>query len=210
MQRMKRRILCLLFAMVCLAAGRAHAGEALDGSPQTLAISSIASSKYRLDHSHTSMIVRISHMGLSNYTLRFDRMDVDLDLNATDITRSRLDAALDITSVSTGDPKFDTLLEGPDWMKVSLFPTAIFTSKVIERTGPYTAKVTGDLTFMGVTKPLTLDARLNAAAPNYQGKPAIGFSVRGIFRRSDFGLTTFLPKVGDLITLEIEAEFIKK
>ncbi len=209
---MKRFALPLLFVVlspVTLPSG-AYARDQLEGSPQTLTPSSIASSKYRLDHSHTSMIVRISHMGLSNYTLRFDRMDVDLNLDATDITRSQVDAAVDITSVSTGDPKFDTLLEGPDWMKASLFPTAIFTSKSVERTGPYTAKIIGDLTFMGVTKPLTLDARLNAAAPNYQGKPAIGFSVRGIFRRSDFGFTTFLPKVGDLVTLEIEAEFIKK
>ena len=69
-------------------------------------------------------------------------------------------------------------------------------------------RIEGDLTLHGVTKPLTLEARLNKAGPNpFDKKPTLGFSGTGALKRSDFGMSNYLPMIGDVVTLTIDAEF---
>jgi polyisoprenoid-binding protein YceI len=96
------------------------------------------------------------------------------------------------------------------------FPTATFVSTSAEQTGPSTARVTGDLTLHGVTRPLTLDVTYNGSWAQHPAGPpiaGIGFSARGTIQRSEFGLNTLLPTTGpnsgvsDAVELLIEAEF---
>lgn len=171
---------------------------------------------YTMDPTHASLHWKVSHVGLSNYTARFDRFESILQLDPQDITKSKVKATIDATSINTGYPfsqekDFDKKLsESQEWFNTGQFPEITFISRKIEKTGDNTAKMTGDLTFLGVTKPVTLDVTLNAALGNhpFENKSALGFSATGTLKRSDFGMTTYIPQIGDEITFMIEAEYI--
>ena len=92
-------------------------------------------------------------------------------------------------------------------------PTITFVSTSVEPSGERTAKVTGDLTLKGVTKPVTLDVTFSGEtdAHPFAKVPAIGFSAVGTFKRSEFGLDYLLPSiVGDDVKVQIEGDFIQK
>jgi polyisoprenoid-binding protein YceI len=155
-------------------------------------------------------------MGLSNYTARFTRMRATLDFDPQRLDRIRLNATVEPGSVQTDYPGTDKdwtgeLATDPKFFNSGRFGQARFVSTSVRRTGPRTAAVKGDLTFLGVTRPLTLDATLNGslASHPHAKTPALGFSARGVMKRSQWGLTY---GVGDDLVedveLIIEAEFV--
>ena len=185
--------------------------QAQEGTP----VSGMPSGLYELDKSHASLIWKVSHLGLSNYTARFTRFDVDLDFDAQDPVRSRVRAEIDPTSIETDYPNpeqkdFDAqLVNEASWFNAEQFPKITFESTSVEKTGDNTGKVTGDLTFLGVTKPITLDVTFNKALGQhpFANKPALGFSATGSLKRSDFGMNTYIPNIGDEVDIILEVEF---
>ena len=186
-----------------------HAQEAseIEGMPAGL---------YKLDKTHASIVWKVSHLGLSNYTARFTDFDVDLLFDNEKPENSKIIATIDPTSIKTDYPHpekkdFDKkLVEGSGWFNTTQFPEIKFKSTSVKKTGDETADVTGDLTFLGVTKPVTLNVAFNKAIGNhpFANKPALGFSATGSLKRSDFGMTKYLPNIGDDVELLIEAEFL--
>lgn len=190
----------------------------------------IPSGTYRLDPTHASLTFRVKHLGLANYTARFAKFDATLDLDAADLTKSKVTATVDPTSVRTDYPGDyaaghgrtyrswdDDLARNPRWFNARQFPEARFTSTAVTLTGPNTGTMTGDLTFLGVTKPVTLTVTFagQLAEHPFTKGPAVGFSAVGSFKRSDFGMTAGLPQPGtsfapvaDDVELVIEAEFM--
>ena len=95
-----------------------------------------------------------------------------------------------------------------NWTASFEFPEIVFKAKQIERTGDNKAKVTGDPTLHGVTKPVTLDVTLNGAGTNpLDKKCTVGFEVSGAIKRSDFGVKTYVPLIGDDVKIIISAGF---
>ncbi|MDX1974075.1 MAG: YceI family protein [Rickettsiales bacterium] len=172
---------------------------------------------YQLDKTHASLTWKVSHMGLSNYTARFTRMDATLNFDPKDPTKSKLVATVDPTSVRTDYPNADKkdfdaeLAKGETWFNAGKFPEIKFVSTSIDKTGEKTGKVHGNLTFLGVTKPLTLDVTFNGAYAQKPmvNTPGIGFSATAKLKRSDWGFSTYIPTLGDEVTLLIEVEFDK-
>lgn len=170
---------------------------------------------YTLDETHAMLIWRVSHLGLSNYTARFTKFDADLRFDPANPENSSLTATVDPTSIETDYPypeekDFDAkLVEGEEWFNAINFPEITFQSTVITRTGENTGAMTGDLTFLGVTKPMTLDVTFNGAMAEqpFSKKPTLGFSATGTINRSEWGMATYVPTIGDEIELLIEAEF---
>jgi polyisoprenoid-binding protein YceI len=172
------------------------------------------SGTYGLDRGHASILWKINHLGLSNYTARFTDFDATLMLNAEDITKSRVTATVTANSVETdynGAEDFNGKLEEQAF-KAAEFPTISFASTAVEQTGPNTGKVTGDLTMLGVTKPITLDVTFNGnLVPHpFAQVPAVGFTATGVITRSQWGVNNWLPNIGDAVELEIQAEFQRK
>jgi polyisoprenoid-binding protein YceI len=179
----------------------------------------VQSGEYALDANHSTVTVRARHFGLANYTLRFNAVSGALNFNAEDPTQSTVNVTVDATSLDTpftGERDFDAELQNSQWLDSATFPTATFVSTSAESTGPNTARVTGDLTLHGVTRPVTFDVTYNGSwAQHPMGPPiaGIGFSARGAIQRSQFGLTTLLPASGpdsgvsDEVEILIEAEF---
>lgn len=176
---------------------------------------------YIIDPDHTSVTFRVNHLGLSNYTARFTKVDADLQFDPSNPSAMSVSATIDPRSLETDYSKpdtvdFDAELAGPSWLDAAKFPQITFKSTRVEPTGANTAKVTGDLGLHGVTKPLTLDVTFNGGlAPNAMDPAGsrIGFSARGALKRSDFGVTYGIPApgsnfgVGDEVEVIIETEF---
>lgn len=173
---------------------------------------------FALDPTHASVTWKVNHLGLSNYTARFTKLDASLDFDPKTPANSKLTVSVDPASLKTDYPfpakeNFDKkLIESEKWFNAGAHKTISFTSTKVEMTGDFTAKVTGNLTFRGETKPVILDVTLNNAIKEhpFAKKPALGFSATTKLSRSEFGMTHLVPMVGDEVTLLIEAEFVAK
>lgn len=199
---------CIGFA-VFMAFGQPSLAQA-PSTPAGPDLKDTPSGAYQLDPNHTSITFKINHLGFSRYTGRFDKMEATLNFNREAPEQSALDVTVYPNSIDTNNGTLEETLRGDKWFDVIKYPRATFQSTKIERTGPTTAKITGDFTLMGVTHPLVLDVTLvGAGVRPMDEKKVLGFSATGSFKRSDYGLSNLLPLIGDDVTLEIETEFDK-
>lgn len=171
---------------------------------------------YMLDKTHASLIWKVSHAGLTNYAARFTDIDATLTFDPQDPTKSKLIATVNPLSIQTdypaGERDFNKELSTDEkWFNAVAFPKIRFESTRIEKTGEDTGKVYGNLTLLGVTKPLALDVTFNGAFAEqpFSKSPTLGFSATGSLTRSDWGLDTYTPLIGDEVTLQIEAELVQ-
>lgn len=182
-------------------------------SSATAAKIDVPSGAYISDAAHTNLLWNIKHFGLSNYYGRFDKIEAKLQLNATDVTKSTLQVNIDPRSVDTNYPAtpntFNEEISGEKFFNAAKYPDITFQSTTIKLTHGNSALVTGNLTFHGVTKPVTLDVTLNGALPSHPmtKKPAVGFSAKATIKRSDFGVDTLVGPLSDDVNLIIETEF---
>ncbi|WP_297514649.1 YceI family protein [uncultured Caulobacter sp.] len=177
----------------------------------------IPAGDYTLDKSHASLVFRVSHLGFSRYTAAFADFDAKLRFDQNNPSASSLEATVDPKSLTLPHPPagFVQQLTGPQWLNAATYPAITFKSTKIETTGPDTGKVTGDLTLHGVTKPVVLDVTYNGGYAGHAMDPhaRVGFSAKGAFKRSDFGVAFGVPApgttmgVGDEVEVTIEAEF---
>jgi polyisoprenoid-binding protein YceI len=165
-----------------------------------------AAETYKLDPMHTQVVWSINHFGFSNPSGKFASIDGTLTLDEAKPEDSKVTATITIANLFTGLDKLNEHLLSDKFFDAKQFPTATFTSTKVETTGKDTAKVTGDLTVHGVTKPVVLDVTLNKIGENMMKKKTAGFSATTTIKRSDFGMTTYLPMLGDEVKLSIESE----
>jgi polyisoprenoid-binding protein YceI len=173
---------------------------------------------YRLDPSHADLSFRVNHIGMSMYTARFIDFSAELQFDPAQPEAMRVSASIEVRSLTlpAPPPGFTEEMLGSKWFDAGQYPRIAFQSTRVEPTGANSARVTGELTLHGITRPVTLDATFNGG---YRGHPMdpnarIGFSARGVFKRSDFGMALGVPApglsmgVGDEVEFAIEAEFI--
>lgn len=168
-----------------------------------------AAEKYILDPAHTYVFWQVNHFGFSHPSGKW-MADGTLTIDQEKPEEGKLDVTIKVANIVTGIPKFDSHLKSADFFDVAKYPTATFKSTKITVTGKDTAEVTGDLTLHGVTKPVTLDVKLNKLdnSPITQ-KMTAGFSATTTIKRSDFGLDKFAPGVSDDAMVAIESEASK-
>ncbi len=165
---------------------------------------------YQIDPAHTSVSFKINHLGFSHFTGRFDKAEGVLNMNSATPEKSTLDVTVYPNSVNTNSAKLDEELRGDKYFDVVKNARASFHATKIERTSATTGKITGELTLLGVTKPLVLDASFVGTGEHpFTHKQVVGFSATSTLHRSEFGLTALVPMVGDDVTLQIETEFNK-
>jgi len=166
---------------------------------------------YRLDPDHTTVLFKVDHLGFSTYIGRFDTVDATLDFDPERPRDARLDVVIETASVDVNLPAFEAELAGPDWFDSARFPQARFVSTAIEVTGEARGRVVGALTLRGVTRPATLDVTFNGGATNFAtGLYTLGFAAEATLSRSAFGIDRLVPAIGDAVTLEIHAEFVRQ
>lgn len=165
---------------------------------------------YSVEPLHTRVLFALSHMGFTTWYGEFTHVSGSLTLNPKTLGTSTLDIIIPADTISTSNTKVDGELNSPTWLDTAKYPTIEFKSTKILRTGHDTAQVSGDLTFHGVTKPETLSVTFNAAGVNFLSKQyTVGFNATGILARSDFDESTYVPVIGDEVSLIISAAFVK-
>lgn len=162
---------------------------------------------YVLEKTHASLLARVRHMGLTSYTMRFNRFDAAYDWDPKAPEAAKLTVSIDMTSLDVGDAKISRNF-AEDFLDAKKNPKATFVSTAIVRDGER-GRVTGDLTFHGVTRPVTLDVIFRGYESGLLGARA-GFSATGAFKRSDFGSDKMSMFAADDIELIIEVEFTRK
>lgn len=165
---------------------------------------------YALDRRHASLVVRVPHMGgFSRYTMRFNALEGGFTFDPAAWQTTAVTIQIDPTSIDTGDPSFSKDVAG--FFDPAKFPKITFVSHSLEVTDGATGKLSGDLTFHGVTKPVVLDVTFNGSGPGLLGAGVrMGFSGSGRIKRSDFGVGAVRQFAGDDIDLEFEVEFVRK
>jgi polyisoprenoid-binding protein YceI len=204
-------------ALLLVASGSASAAESA-APPAMPAMAAAPAGQYQLDKSHASLLLRVSHLGFSTYTTRFSHFDADLTFDPAKPAAARVVTTIDAKSLELDDapPQCNGIVQGPQFLDSAKFPKIVFRSQSVRMTGEKSMEISGTLDLHGVTRPIVLTGTFNggyAGMPNMDPHARIGFSAHGSFKRSYFGMTTYVPApgttmgVGDLIDVSIEAEF---
>lgn len=165
-----------------------------------------AAQKYTIDPLHTSVLWHISHFDFSHPVGKW-LASGELVYDDKNLKNSKVDVTIDVAKMITGIPELDKHLSGGQFFDVAHFPKATFVSDKVEVVNNQIAKIQGKLTVKGVTKPVTLDVKLNKQGKSpITDQETLGFTGSTHVKRSDFGMTTLLPGLGDDVKLEIELE----
>jgi polyisoprenoid-binding protein YceI len=192
-----------LLAAPCLAAAQAI-------PPLNTIPADVQPGTYLVEPTHTRVLFSVSHMGFTTWYGEFTHAAGTLSLNPKAVDASNFDITIPAGTISTSNTKLDGELNSPEWFDTAKYPTIEFKSSRIVRTGHDSAKVTGELTFHGVTRPETLNVTFNASGVNFVSKQyTVGFNATGVIKRSDFNQKTYVPLIGDDVTLIISAAFVK-
>jgi polyisoprenoid-binding protein YceI len=168
----------------------------------------IKAGSYMLDKAHGKITWMVNHLGFSTYAGMFADTSAKLEIDPANPERIVLNASVQVASVSTLNEKLDDELKSDGWLNADKNPTATFEATHVEVTGNK-AKVMGNLTLNGMTRPEELDVTFNQAGTNpVDHKYRLGFDGTMIIKRSDFGVTRYVPMVGDEVSLELEGEFV--
>ena len=175
------------------------------------ASASAGATTYTLDPNHTQVQFIWSHYGFTSLTGQFGKIDGTLEFDASDPIKASVSATIGLGSVDSNSKKLDEKLVSSDYFDVANFPSATFKSTRVEKGAtPDRLKVTGDLTLHGVTKPVTLDVTVTKVGDHPMRKaPAAGFDATATIKRSDFGITNYLPMAADEIKLHVVAEAVE-
>ncbi len=180
-------------------------------TPPTRDPAQIQAGTYAVDPGHTQVGWRVSHMGFSNYAGGFSDVSGTLELQPKNPAAAKLSVKIPVASVTTTSAKLTDELKGDQWLDAAKFPDMTFVSTKVVPAGKDHAKVTGDLTLHGVTKPVTLDVTLIGAGVNPLSKKyTVGFEATGTLKRSEFGVKTYVPLIGDELHLTIAGAFEKQ
>ncbi len=167
---------------------------------------------YAIEPRHTRVLFAVTHFGVSTWYGDFTHVSGTLSLDPKNPAADQVEVSVPVNSLSTTNADLDETLKGADWFDAAQFPNMTFKSTKVTITGPGRARIDGDLTLHGITKPVTLEARFKgAASPGPALKVyTVGFDLTGTLKRSDFGVARYLGSISDDVDLIISAPFERK
>ena len=164
---------------------------------------------YTIDTAHSTIGFTVRHAMVTNVKGTFDDFSGSLHLDGGDPSASTASIDVKMDSIDTGSADRDGHLKSADFFKIEEFPTMTFRSTKAEALGDEDYRITGDLTILGTTKPLTIDLEFNGAAKDPFGNERVGFEGKAEILRSEWGLTwnAALETGGVLISDKIKLSF---
>lgn len=182
-------------------------------------VSRVSGGAYKVDNEHTMVRWTVDHLGVTPYFGTFGQITGSLTLDPKNPAEAKVDITIPVAKVTTASAGLTAhLLKAPEKPggKPDFFgpspADARFVSTEVHPAGTGKARITGNLTFNGVTKPVTLDTRFYGAArmpADMGGNEMVGFEATAAIKRSDFGLDMGIPMVSDEVKLDIVAAFVK-
>jgi len=165
----------------------------------------VAAGTYTVDPGHSQVTFTVNHLGFSTYRGIFGDLTGSMTIDPKAPAKAKVSIDIPIKRVTTTSEKLDEHLLGADFFDAANHPTAHFESTSIRPNGK-TARISGNLTIKGVTKPVVLDA-VFVGAGTMMGKRTIGFDATITIKRSDFGVSYGIPLVPDAVPLQISVAF---
>lgn len=168
--------------------------------------------RYELDPVHTRVMFSVSHAGFSNPIGTVAGSTGVLEFDPEDWTTARLEATVPLARLELGDTKWNAAALADNLLDADDHPEARFVSTTIEPRDAEHAKVCGELTLRGVTRPVCLDVTLNQIKrhPLPPFRRTAGFSACATLSRKDFGIDAWQSMIGDEVKLRIEAEAVRR
>ena len=172
-------------------------------------IADAPSGVYKSESGHAYIAMSYDHQGYSRPILRWGTFDATINLDAENAENSSLSVVIDTASMDSGVDAFDDHLRGDGFFDAAQYPTITFNSTSMKQLVQGRGKVTGDLTIKDITKPVTLDVKLNKVGKHFRSKKDLfGISAKTTIRRDDFGVGKY-DAVGQEVKIKIEVEFLK-
>lgn len=169
-----------------------------------------APEKYEFDRGHTRIFFEIDHLGFSNYRGMFHEYSGSFTFDEKNLEKSKIDVEVDMNSADMYFDKMNEHLLHSDLLDTTKYPKARFVSTRVERTGDVSAKVIGDLSMHGVTRPVTLDVKFNKAGEHpFSKKFMRGFTATGVIDRAEFGIAYGVPLISKDVYLTISVEAVR-
>lgn len=160
-----------------------------------------------IDLSHTRVWFYVNHLGFSDMYGDFTKFDIDLKVDPENLANSTVTASIDTSTVDMRHDGLNKHLANADFFNVTEFPAIRFETTGVTAAGDNKLAVAGNLTLLGVTKPVTLDVTVNKIGEHPMRKtPWVGFNATTTIKRSEFGMGYAVPAVGDDIKISIGLE----
>lgn len=206
------RLPLAIIALAATAPLLAQSAPEVPGQPDP---ARVVAGTYSADPAHSQITWEVNHFGFSDYTGLFGDVAGTLTIDPANISAATVDVTIPVSKVTTASAGLTEhlLRAGKDGAKPDFFGPepndAHFVSTSVSASGN-SAKIDGNLTLNGITKPVTLDTELTGAGDNpFNKKTTVGFSATTTIKRSDFGINAALPLVSDEVDLEIHVAFEK-
>ncbi len=170
---------------------------------------------YQIDASHSEIQFSVRHMMVSKARGIFEKWSGTVALNAAQPEQTTVDITIETASINTRDEKRDEHLRSPEFLDAAQYSTLHFKSTNVEVLDKKHAKLHGDLTIRGVTKPVVVDVEYNGSAKSPWGTTSYGFSGSAKINREDWGLNwnaaleTGGWLVGKEVQIDIELELVQ-
>ena len=167
---------------------------------------------YQIDKQgqHASVNFKISHLGYSWIYGRFNDFEGTFSWDADKPEASAINVTVNTESVDTNHAERDKHIRSEDFLNVAENATATFTSTGVEVTGDNSAKVSGDLTLNGVTKPVVLDANFIGEGDDPWGGYRAGFDATTTLKLADFGIDYNLGPASETVELILTVEGVRQ
>lgn len=176
-----------------------------------LTTGSAVAADYKIDKEgqHAFVNFRIKHLGYSWLYGTFKDFDGSFTFDEKDPSGDKVNVTINTNSVDTNHAERDKHLRSADFLNVAKFPQATYVSTGVKKEGDGLA-ISGDLTLNGVTKPVTLDAKLTGQGDDPWGGVRAGFEAEGKISLKDFNITTDLGPDSQEVDLIISVEGVRQ
>lgn len=165
---------------------------------------------WKIDPNHTAAQFSVRHMGISTVRGAFTKVSGTVEFDPANPAKASIEVSIDAASVDTRVEMRDNDLRSPNYFDVAKFPTITFKSTSVQSAGAGKLKVAGDLTIHGVTKQVVLDVDgPSSPMTDPRGNVHMGASATTTIKRTDFGVGSANPMVGDEITITIDVEMVR-
>ena len=175
-----------------------------------LSSSAYATETYKLDPGHTSIVFRVKHLGIAYVYGRFNGPTGTFVFDESSPSKSAIEVQAESKNVDTALEKRDTDLKSPDFFNAGEYPTISFKSKSVKRLKEAVYEVSGDLTLLGKTRPITIEVRDSGSGKDPWGGFRRGFETSFAIKRSDFGMDFMMGGVSDEVHLIVSVEGIRQ
>ncbi len=169
-----------------------------------------AAETYKLDPDHTSIIFRLKHLGVAYVYGRFGGPTGSFVFDESSPANSSIEIQVDAKNVDTAVAKRDNHLKSPDFFDAGEHPLIKFKSTSVKKSGPDSYEVSGNLTLLGKTRPVTVKARQTGNGKDPWGNFRQGFETSFSIKRSDFGMDFMMGVAGDDVLLTVSVEGIRQ